>query len=153
MKHKESNISPNGVADFLIVECRDRGEVLTNLKLQKLLYYAQAWFLASKDRAIFEEDFHAWIHGPVLLSQYHRFKHSEWRPILDEITTSQMEEELNSHLIEVVDVFGVETAGALERMTLFEEPWRKARGNLALDASSNDVITKISIQEYYKSVP
>lgn len=45
-------ISPDHISDFLLIECRDHGDILTNLKLQKLLYYAQAW-----------------IHGPVLLSQ------------------------------------------------------------------------------------
>jgi uncharacterized phage-associated protein len=43
-------IAPGIVSDFLLVEGRERGEILTNLKLQKLLYYAQAWHLALSDR-------------------------------------------------------------------------------------------------------
>ena len=74
----------NMVADFLLCESRDRGENLTNLKLQKLLYYAQAWYLALYNVALFEEDFQAWVHGPVLYSQYCRFCDWKWRPILCE---------------------------------------------------------------------
>jgi uncharacterized phage-associated protein len=53
-------IIPEHAANFLLVECREQGEVLTNRKLQKLLYYAQAWYLALENRALFAEDFQAW---------------------------------------------------------------------------------------------
>lgn len=67
-------IIPNSVSDYLLVENRERGENLTNLKLQKLLYYAQAWHLALRNAPLFDEDFQAWVHGPVLPSQYLRFR-------------------------------------------------------------------------------
>jgi uncharacterized phage-associated protein len=53
-------IAPGLVSDFMLVEGRERGEILTNLKLQKLLYYAQPWHLALNDRPLFDEDFEAW---------------------------------------------------------------------------------------------
>lgn len=152
MNQNKNTVSPDQVADFLIVVCRERGDVLTNLKLQKLLYYAQSWFLALKKKAIFEEDFQAWVHGPVLPSQYHRFKHSEWRPIMDEVTKPQLEKILNVHLIEVVDVFGIETAESLELMTHSEAPWKNARKNLSNDEPSSEVIRKDIMREYYSSL-
>ena len=39
-------LAPSTLSSFLLCESRERGEILTNLKLQKLLYYAQAWHLA-----------------------------------------------------------------------------------------------------------
>jgi hypothetical protein len=42
--------SPASIADFLLIECKERGDILINLKLQKLLYYAQAWFLVGHNK-------------------------------------------------------------------------------------------------------
>ena len=48
---------------FLLLVDDDAGDVMTNLRLQKLVYYAQAWRLAILDEALFEDDFEAWVHG------------------------------------------------------------------------------------------
>lgn len=145
-------VSPASVSDFLHAECRERGELLTNLKLQKLLYYAQAWHLALRDAELFAENFEAWVHGPVLPSQYHRFKKFVWTPITDHIEKPKLSDEVSGHLIEIVDVFGTETAIALELMTHREKPWQEARGDLAPDAPSSAVIKKGAMQEYYRAL-
>jgi uncharacterized phage-associated protein len=144
--------SPSSVADFMLIECRERGDVLTNLKLQKLLYYAQAWFLVAHNKPLFAEDFQAWVHGPVLPSQYQRFKENEWRPIQDELTKPDLLSEVHSHLMEIVDIFGVETAVALERMTHNEQPWKSARGNIPSDEASTAIISKESMTSFYQSL-
>jgi uncharacterized phage-associated protein len=134
---------PRKVADFLLAESRERGEVLTNLKLQKLLYYAQAWHLALHGKPLFRENFRAWVHGPVLLSQYHRFKEYRWQPILEEVERpNDLGDDLESHFDEVLEVFGSETAVALEMMTHREAPWLEARGDLPPDEPSSAVIKK-----------
>jgi uncharacterized phage-associated protein len=143
--------SPNHVADFLLTDSRRKGDVVTNLKLQKLLYYAQAWYLARFDLPIFQEDFEAWIRGPVLPSQYHRFKSSEWRPIQDDIRAPQsLPPKLAKHLLSIIATFGVETATALEMMTHQEGPWLRARRNVPHNAPSRALITKISMKDYYR---
>lgn len=145
-------ISPKQAADFLIFESRERGDIITNLKLQKLLYYSQAWHLALQDNPLFEEDFQAWIHGPVLPSQYQRFKASEWRPILEEINLPQLSPAIQKHLIEVVDVFGTETATALELMTHNELPWQEARKGIPADQPCTALISKETMKSFYKSL-
>lgn len=148
-----NEISPDDAADFILCECRERGDVLTNLKLQKLLYYAQAWYLALEDKPLFSEDFQAWVHGPVLLSQYHRYKEHEWRPILSEIKKPELvNNKVVSHLIEVVDVFGAETGTALELMTHNEQPWKDARQGVPIDQQSNAVISKDSMTTFYRAI-
>lgn len=144
--------SPPHVADFLLVESRERGDVLTNLKLQKLLYYAQAWHLALFDSPIFGEDFQAWVHGPVLPSQYRRFKDYEWRPILEKMIRRPVinPRRITKHLSEIVEVFGSETATALELMTHREKPWLTARKGLSPTAPSTALISKQSMKEYYR---
>jgi uncharacterized phage-associated protein len=153
MKKIVDVLSPNRASDFLLIECRERGEILTNLKLQKLLYYAQAWFLALKDKPLFNEDFQAWVHGPALPSQYRRFKKFGWGPILlKKISSPKINERITTHLREVVDVFGVETASALELMTHDELPWKEVRKGMSPDQSSTAIISKKSMLSFYRKL-
>ncbi len=153
MKKIVDMISPDKASDFLLTECRERGEILTNLKLQKLLYYAQAWFLALKGKPLFDENFQAWVHGPALPSQYRRFKKFGWGPILlKKITAHKVDEKVATHLREVVDVFGVETASALELMTHDELPWKEARKGMSPDQSSTAIISKESMLSFYRNL-
>lgn len=144
--------APKDIANFLLAESRERGENLTNLKLQKLLFYADAWSLALFDRELFAEEFQAWVHGPVLVSQYHRFKDCRWRPITDAIDKPALPDELSKHLIEIVDVFGSENAVALELMTHRETPWLEARGDTPPADPSNARISKATTRDYYRSL-
>jgi uncharacterized phage-associated protein len=153
MKAHPDMISPGNTADFLLIECRERGDILTNLKLQKLLYYAQAWHLAIHNKQLFAEDFQAWVHGPALPSQYQRFKKFEWRPILEESIVLPRLDDVNvvSYLVEIVNIFGVETASSLELMTHNEKPWQDARKGIPKDQPSTAVITKQSMRLFYQS--
>lgn len=141
--------APNHVADFLLVNSREAGEVLTNLKLQKLIYYSQAWFLALNGQALFDEEFQAWVHGPVLPSQYFRFSEFRWKPITDEVVEPVLPEAVTDHLCEVLEVFGVETAVSLEHMTHDEMPWKQARGDLDPHEPSKAIIRKDWMKEFY----
>lgn len=141
------------VADYLLVAARQRGELLTNLKLQKLLYYAQAWFLVIHKKPLFEDDFQAWVHGPVLPAQYGRFKRFKWNPItLKDIEEPKLPAKVSKHLGAILDVFGTETAIALECMTHAEAPWRDARKGLAPNEASNEVIPKESMRVFYQAM-
>lgn len=142
----------NRLADFLIMESRQRGELLTPLKLQKLMFYADAWHMVIHNSEITPEKFQAWIHGPVALSQYHRFKAYKWRPILDDIVKPSFGAETDGHLIEIVDVFGSETGTALEIMTYQETPWLAARGGIPDDQPCSEFIDKELTKEYYGKI-
>lgn len=140
------------LADYLIVESRERGELLTPLKLQKLMFYADAWHLALHDKEITCERFQAWVHGPVALSQYHRFRDYKWKPIDAEIGRPELTKNLTTHLDEVIDVFGSETAVSLEIMTHKEKPWIEARGGIPEDEPCNNYISKETTKEFYRSI-
>jgi uncharacterized phage-associated protein len=149
---EEIMFEPGNIADYFLIASRERGEILTNLKLQKLLYYAQAWFLVKRDKPLFQEDFEAWIHGPILTSQYSRFSPNSWRSIEDEIAAPQLPGHVTTHLDEVLDVFGVESAIALEAMTHAEEPWREARGKAGPDEPSTAIINKETMKQFYRAL-
>ncbi len=59
---------------FLLKADPDEGELISNLRLQKLLYYAQGFHLALYDELLFAEAVVAWMHGPVVPEVYHEFK-------------------------------------------------------------------------------
>lgn len=139
------------LADYLIVESRERGEVLTPLKLQKLLFYADAWHMVLYDAEATPERFQAWVHGPVALSQWHRFKDYRWKPISEDIDRPDLGEDLSGHMNEIIDVFGSETATALEIMTHQEEPWISARAGLPDDEPCNNYIDKQFTKQFYES--
>lgn len=59
---------------FLALADEEAGDLVSNLKLQKLLYYAQGFHLAMTGRPLFDEPIQAWMHGPVVPAVYHAFK-------------------------------------------------------------------------------
>lgn len=145
------------IADYFIAISNASGSLITNLKLQKLVYYAQAWHLGVYGEPIFDEDFQAWIHGPVLVALYDDYKDLKWRPIVrDDITEDRLfalqegfSQKLNDLLNEVVDEYFVLDAYALEKSTHEEDPWIKARKGVPNDMPSNEIIDKKSMIEYY----
>lgn len=137
------------VADFLLCFSKKHGDVLTNLKLQKLLYYSQAWYLVIFGDVLFDEQIEAWVHGPVVYSVWDRFKVYQWSPITEEPRETNLPLRVKEHLIEIFRVFGKYTAYDLELMTHKEEPWKKARHGLPVDEASNNVIAVSDMKEFY----
>ena len=147
-----ANEQSRNLADFLILESRERGDLVTPLKLQKLMFYSDAWFMALYDEELTTEKFQAWVHGPVALSQYHRFKDNRWRPIMDEIEMPDFDKRAANHLDEILDVFGPETGPALEMMTHSERPWIKARAGIPAGEPCNTYISKKITKKFYASL-
>ena len=147
-----TQITANQVADFILCFAREHGDNLTNLKLQKLVYYAQAWHLALYDEPLFDDPVQAWVHGPVVYSVYQRFKDYGWQPITAPIDCDRvtLPEAVEQHLIEVMDEYGGFNAYELERMTHEEAPWQNARGALPMDEPSNTVINPDDMKHYYR---
>ena len=66
----QSPYSAAAIANFFIRKNKVQSAELTHLKLQKLLFFAQGWFMANYSIPLFEETFEAWRHGPVVRSIY-----------------------------------------------------------------------------------
>jgi uncharacterized phage-associated protein len=140
------------VADCIIQHHYDRGDYVSNLKLQKLLYYCQAWYLALYNKALFKEHFEAWVHGPVQPKLYGEFKQYGWQPIFDHKTDcAKVPAHVKAHIDEVLKVYGAMSGSELELRSHSEEPWLEARKNLAPDKSSTTRINTETMRRYYKS--
>jgi uncharacterized phage-associated protein len=137
----------NLVAECIISLSHEKHAPISNLKLQKLLYYSQAWHLALFKHPLFKEEIEAWVHGPVVPEIFRRYRDCKWSPIPDSKLNSVCQ--FRPHLEEVWRVYGNFTAFELERLTHSEDPWKNARIGIASDASSHNIISKSSMRDYY----
>jgi uncharacterized phage-associated protein len=120
---------------------------MTAMKLQKLVYYAQAWSIVWDDFEIFAEDIEAWKNGPVVreLWDVHRGKYrvtSITNGFSNELTQAQAET-----VDEILKFYGHRSAQWLSDLTHMEDPWRDAWAH-----GENTVITKEALAEYYSSI-
>lgn len=108
---------------FLIMADDDSGELLSNLKLQKLLYYAQGAYLALTGAPLFSEKIFAWIHGPVVAQVYYHYQEYKNQGIPAPSSPPEIDEETQEILNEVFTVYGQFSAWKLRDMTHRESPW------------------------------
>ena len=147
----------NDVADYFIAFAYSVGESITNLKIQKLIYYAQAWHLAIYEKPIFNAEIEAWVHGPVVPELYRALKihghHDIRREDFTECTATELYGRFGDSVKRVVDIVCEDyfslSAYALERKTHKEMPWMLARSGVPEKQPSRSVITKESMQSYY----
>jgi len=136
---------------FLCRVDRDAGDTISALKLQKLVYYAQAWSLVLRNKPLFREDLQAWPHGPVVYEvwdYYKAYKHTDIpAPKQCKLNFSDTEQEV---LEEVWNAYGELSARQLEKLTHSEEPWIEARKGLDPSAKSQEVISHETMKSYYE---
>lgn len=139
-------LSCHEVADyFLVSQDEDSGDLISNLKLQKLLYYAQGYHLAVFGRPLFPERIEAWAHGPVVPDVYHRFKEHGSRPVPmpEEMDLTKFDKETREYLDEIINVFGQYSGWKLRNMTHDEKPW--------IDSKPGVIPQKV-MTEYFKTL-
>lgn len=153
------HINAKDISKFFVSKTNIHGDYITNLKLQKLLYYAQAWNLVKNKKELFLEDFEAWIHGPVIPSIYKEFKKFKYKPItldLGDKFIHNLKNRLDNKtfilLEKVFEKYSPISAFTLELMTHKEEPWFKARNGIAFDENSNNIISKELIKKYFSKL-
>jgi len=113
---------------FLSLSDEEAGDTISNLKLQKLLYYAQGFHLALFGEPLFNEDIRAWTHGPVVVDVYHEYKGfgSSAIPRPQDFDPQQFSKDIQELLDEVYNVYGQYSAWKLRNMTHSEPPWANA---------------------------
>ena len=137
---------------FLKVVDRESGSTITPLKLQKLLYYAQGYYLAINGKELFGEDFQAWAHGPANVGIYEKYKSfgSNCLPEPTEEIASCLSPSIIEFLYDIWNTFGIYDGKYLEILTHKETPWIKAREGYKPGERCNVVITKESMKEFFK---
>ncbi|MEU6129141.1 type II toxin-antitoxin system antitoxin SocA domain-containing protein [Saccharopolyspora sp. NPDC047091] len=142
-------VKANDVAAYIL----HRRGPMTAMKLQKLVYYSQAWHLVWEERPLFDEPIQAWANGPVVPELYarHRGKFrlnaedalGGDRTVLDEAERGSVEA--------VLDAYADRSAHWLSELTHREAPWREARSRARLGDGERGsaVIEHAAMHEYY----
>jgi uncharacterized phage-associated protein len=125
---------------------------MSAMKLQKLVYYSQAWSLVWEDRPLFGEEIQAWASGPVVpeLYQVHKGKFllkgwSRGRP-------NRLSEDDRDTIDAVLRTYARRHAQWLSELTHREAPWKDARQGIPPGEPSDNVITHEAMSEYYSSL-
>jgi uncharacterized phage-associated protein len=110
------------------------GDLISNLKLQKLLYYAQGAYLAIKGTPLFDDPIVAWKHGPVVETVYHEYKSFASGGIeCDDCDLPVFDDETKNILEQVYKVFGQYSAWKLRELTHSETPWNSTEQGAEID--------------------
>ena len=150
---EKKQLSAQTVANYFLSMAQKAGREVTNKKLQKLIYYAQAWSLALDNFPLFKEEIEAWIHGPVVPNIYRRYKKYGYGFIKD--PGSDLHPDLAAHkslLDEIWAVYGIYDAEYLELLSHSEDPWIFARHTLDGDEMSSAPISQEIMRSYYTSL-
>jgi uncharacterized phage-associated protein len=143
-------ITAHKIAKYIISELQDAGEAVSNIKLQKLLYYVQGWHMGLYDKQVFEDEFQAWRNGPVIYDVFKEYEaFGAYNPITKLTHRPNVSEALEKHIYEVLECYGGESAFSLVALTHREWPWIEARGDLPLHASSQNIISKNTMKDFF----
>lgn len=120
-------------------------EGITNMKLQKLLYYSQGHYLKKFNKPLFPEKIFAWQHGPVVKEIYHKYKEKGSRCIEFEGNPNlKLPTKIENFLENIYDQYGQYSAWKLREMTHSEDPWKNTDINNEIDISV--------LKEFFKGV-
>ncbi len=149
--HPRQSLKAYDVGRYFLYLASQEKEPITNKKLQKLVYYAQAWSLVLKNKKLFNEPIEAWVHGPAVRGLYVQYKKFGFAPIQEEIKpdTIKISGKTKRFLDTIWRAYGKLDAGYLEMLTHSEEPWREARKGLQHHESSGNEISLRVMKNYY----
>lgn len=160
------------VARYVGLTMISKGLSVSPLKLQKILYYVQAWYMVffGRDKTLFHDTPQAWVNGPVYPSIYYRYKSkvpnmcdhmkashfdiNEEGSVIDELRLLSDKMSLNKEEMELIDsvvmLYGSKTQNALIFLTHAEKPWVEKREGLRPFDRSQTELSLDTMYEYYK---
>ena len=143
-----------GIAYYFLRKGQVDGRAISNKKLQRLLYYAQAWTKVFSGERLFDDPIEAWVHGPAVRSVYREFKDFEFGPISPTVIPTEERDfgEKKETLDEIWRVYGKYDANYLEMLTHNEEPWIEARNGLEINENSSNEISLDTMQSFYARI-
>jgi len=132
----------------------DKKGVMSAMKLQKLVYYSQAWSLVWDGEPLFDDAIKAWANGPVIPSLYniHKWMYQVSSATFANYAKNELSENQKNTIDTVLEAYGGKSAQWLIDQAYLEKPWVIARSDLADNERGDQVITLETIAEYYSSI-
>lgn len=148
------------VARYFLALAVEDGDLISNLKMQKLVYYAYAWTLVKNDRQLFGEPIQAWANGPVVPSLYQELRCYGAGPIgadflgiaseeAFERLSGEFPEDVRETLNAVYENYMRLSAFDLVVLTHDEKPWQEARRGLGDQERSSRPLRDVDVIEEY----
>ena len=109
----------------------ERGERIDEMKLHKLLYFAQRENLIQKDEPLFEGDFYGWRFGPVVTAIRETYKNDAFEKTADLGEDQRLVDD-------IIAEYGDKDAWSLSRLTHGEISWKRSRKGVAPSENSNN---------------
>lgn len=139
------------VDDVAAYVLQKQGE-MSAMKLQKLVYYSQAWSLVWDEKPLFKAKIEAWANGPVVRNLYEKHRGQFSVKTWPDGDPSKISGEAKKTIDSVLKFYGDKTGQWLSELTHKERPWRDARKGLADDERCDKEITPAALAEYYGSL-
>lgn len=126
---------------------------MSAVKLQKLVYYAQAWSLVWDEKPMFDERIEAWANGPVVPALYERHR-GRYLVAKNDIggDCRQLSPEAEATVDAVLKFYGDKDPQWLSNLTHMEAPWLQARRGIPDGVRCQNEISLESMAEYYSSI-
>lgn len=163
--------SANVIANEFLKFAEDDGVGLTPMKLQKLVYFANGWYLALNGKPLINEQVEAWDYGPVIRTLYHEFKHhgnshiegystnfDDYErgfikfntPFLEQGGPSDQVEPTRAFLARIWEVYGQFSATQLSNMThVADSPWSEVYNQYGGNPPKGTDIPPELMREYF----
>lgn len=134
---------------------------MNHLKIQKLLYFIQGFHMGILKASLFDEDFEAWVHGPVVRNLYTHLKRNDilMYQVIEKVPEANTEailcnldDEQRELVDDVLKYYSKKTAEDLERMSHRTKPWIKTRGNTPHGDRCTDIIPKRMMKQYFEEM-
>jgi uncharacterized phage-associated protein len=126
---------------------------ISSWKLQKLVYYAQAWHSVWEDEPLFNATIEAWANGPVCKELYERHRGTFTVSSFVGADCERLTEDEQETIEKIVEYYGQFDGQKLSDLTHMEPPWKNARAGLSPSERGNAEITLEAMSEYYGSLP
>lgn len=127
-------------------------KAVTSMKLQKLVYYSQAWSLVWDERPLFEESIEAWANGPVCPALYSSHKGEFMISCEPEGDPANLTKDERETVQAVLRDYGDKSAHWLSALTHDEAPWLDARAGIPDGQRGNSKITLGAMSDYYGNI-
>jgi len=125
---------------------------ITTMKLQKLVYYCQAWALVRDTKPLFAEQIQAWASGPVVPNLYNVHKGKFEIDSLPVGNQDKLEKYEKDTIKAVLGHYGSKEAQWLSDLSHLEKPWNQARKGKKPGENSTREISHAAMVEYYSSL-
>ncbi len=131
----------------------EKQEPMTTMKLQKLVYYCQAWSLVWDEKPLFPEQIQAWASGPVVKELYNVHRGMFAVSDIAKGSIGNLDATEKETIDAVLCAYGAKPAQWLADLTHMEQPWNDAREGYDPGDNCENEITLASMHEYYSSMP